>query len=194
MGMREGYLHDYLAASFIGLAFGFVVSQIAGGAIGNWGPYIALLLIAGVFGFIPGGFVASYINFRFHRMGEKLEMEGLSTGFFTAIVYTIIGFFGALAGAILSRPPFTPSAGDYMIGWIIGVLFAFIFFSLGGYISGYLERRPYPMPTIFNLSGLSRAPPPPPTAMAQMCSTCGQPMTFVQQYNRWYCANCKKYT
>jgi hypothetical protein len=31
------------------------------------------------------------------------------------------------------------------------------------------------------------APPPPP------CPTCNQPLTLVQQYNRWYCDNCQKY-
>lgn len=186
---EEGYLHDYLAASFVGLAYGLIVSQAAGGAIGNWGIYIALLIVAGIFGFIPGGFVAGYINFRFHRMGENLEMAGLSAGFFTAVVFTIVNFFLALVAAVLLQP----AAGNIMIGWIISVLFAFIFFSLGGYISGYFERRPFAMPTIFNLSRISRAPPPPPVAAAQLCPTCGRPMTFIQQYNRWYCPNCKKY-
>jgi len=186
---EEGYLHDYLAASFVGLAYGLIVSQAAGGAIGNWGIYIALLIVAGIFGFIPGGFVAGYINFRFHRMDENLEMAGLSAGFFTAVVFTIVNFFLALVAAVLLQP----AAGNIMIGWIISVLFAFIFFSLGGYISGYFERRPFAMPTIFNLSRISRAPPPPPVAAAQLCPTCGRPMTFIQQYNRWYCPNCKKY-
>jgi hypothetical protein len=186
---EEGYLHDYLAASFVGLAYGLIVSQAAGGAIGNWGIYIALLIVAGIFGFIPGGFVAGYINFRFHRMGENLEMAGLSAGFFTAVVFTIVNFFLALVAAVLLQP----AAGNIMISWIISVLFAFIFFSLGGYISGYFERRPFAMPTIFNLSRISRAPLPPPVAAAQLCPTCGRPMTFIQQYNRWYCPNCKKY-
>jgi hypothetical protein len=35
--------------------------------------------------------------------------------------------------------------------------------------------------------------PPPPTPMFQHCPSCGQPMTFVQQYNRWYCNYCRKY-
>ena len=30
--------------------------------------------------------------------------------------------------------------------------------------------------------------PPPPT-----CPTCGQPLTYIQQYQRWYCQNCQKY-
>jgi hypothetical protein len=36
-------------------------------------------------------------------------------------------------------------------------------------------------------------PSPPPKPAAQVCSTCGNPLTFVQQVNRWYCAYCRKY-
>jgi hypothetical protein len=36
-------------------------------------------------------------------------------------------------------------------------------------------------------------PPPPPPQAVQTCPTCSRPLTFVQQYNRWYCYNCKKY-
>jgi NADH pyrophosphatase NudC (nudix superfamily) len=25
------------------------------------------------------------------------------------------------------------------------------------------------------------------------CPTCGKPLTFIEQYDRWYCYNCKKY-
>lgn len=191
MSIREGYLHDYIAASLIGVVLGFIASQSAGNFIifGRWGEYIAVLIVAGIFGFIPGGFAAGYLNFRFHQMGENMEMAGLSAGFFTAVVYTIISLFFSLVAAVMAQP----LAGNVMIGWIIGVLFAFIFLSLGGYVSGYLERRPFAMPAIFNLSRISRAPPPPPVAAAQMCPTCGRPMTFIQQYNRWYCEYEKKY-
>ncbi|MDO9538242.1 MAG: hypothetical protein Q7J68_07980 [Thermoplasmata archaeon] len=34
---------------------------------------------------------------------------------------------------------------------------------------------------------------PPPTPVFQYCPGCGQPMTFVPQYNRWYCNYCRKY-
>ncbi|HYB93155.1 MAG TPA: hypothetical protein VED00_03320 [archaeon] len=37
-------------------------------------------------------------------------------------------------------------------------------------------------------------PQPPLTGEVKVCPTCGNPLTFVQQYNRWYCTNCKKYT
>ena len=36
-------------------------------------------------------------------------------------------------------------------------------------------------------------PPPPPAAIAQTCPTCHKPLTFIQQYGRWYCYNCEKY-
>ena len=44
--------------------------------------------------------------------------------------------------------------------------------------------------------GQASVPSPPSTpssASAQACPTCGQPLTFIQQYSRWYCNNCKKY-
>jgi len=32
---------------------------------------------------------------------------------------------------------------------------------------------------------------PPPSVPT--CPTCGQPLAYIQQYNRWYCSKCKKY-
>jgi len=189
MSLKEGYLHDYLAASLVGLLFGVLVSASAGDSKGNWPTFVALFVVESIFLIIPGGFVAAYLNFRFHRTGENLEMQGLSAGFFTSVVYTIITFFLSLTNVIAA----SKQAVDIMVAWIIGVLFAFLFYMLGGYLAGLLERRPFAMPGIFNLSRISRVPPPPPTSAVQMCPTCGQPMTFVQQYNRWYCPNCKKY-
>lgn len=193
MSLREGYLHDYLAAGFIGLAFGMVISGTAAGVVGNWGPYIGVLFVAGVFGFIPAGFIAGYVNFRLHQMGENKEMAGLTAGFFTAFVYLIIDLVIALMLAIID----TAAAANIFIAWIISVVFAFIFMPVGGYLSGFLEGRPFAMPGFFNFSHmLSRAPPappPPPSATTQLCPDCNKPLTFVEQHNRWYCPNCKKY-
>ena len=38
-------------------------------------------------------------------------------------------------------------------------------------------------------------PPPPdmPHPSTTVCPTCGQNITFIGQYQRWYCQNCKKY-
>ncbi|HDN18049.1 hypothetical protein B6U74_02820 [Candidatus Bathyarchaeota archaeon ex4484_205] len=34
---------------------------------------------------------------------------------------------------------------------------------------------------------------PPPEKEKVICPTCGKPATYIQQYKRWYCYNCKKY-
>jgi predicted lysophospholipase L1 biosynthesis ABC-type transport system permease subunit len=191
MNLREPYLHDYLALAFVGFLFGVFVSGAAGVLKGNWPSFVAVFLVVGFFIIIPGGFVVAYLSFRLFRVGENLQMEGLKAGVFTAFVYAVISFFLALAGIIAD----SKSAVDIMVAWILGVLFAFMLYSLGGYLGGLLERRPFAMPGIFDLSRISRvpSPPPPPSAEANVCPTCGQPLTFVQQYNRWYCPNCKKY-
>ena len=190
MASREGYLHDYLVASLIGIAFGMVVASPAGLVLGDWGRYIGAMVVAGLFGFVPGGLAAGYINFRFHRMGENSEMSGLSAGFFTAIVYTIIDLIITLVYAIMGA-----DAGRVFIGWVISVAFGFIFFTLGGYLSGMLERKPFAMPSIFDLSQMRRgaAVPPPPPGAATTCPSCGGPLRYIQQYQRWYCDKEQKY-
>ncbi|MGD0496023.1 MAG: hypothetical protein ABSB28_08260 [Candidatus Bathyarchaeia archaeon] len=191
MDSREGYLHDYLVASFVGIAFGMVVASPAGLVLGDWGRYIGAMVVAGLFGFVPGGLASGYINFRFHQMGENSEMSGLSAGFFTAIVYTIVDLIITLVYAILGA-----DAGRVFIGWVIAVAFGFIFFTLGGYLSGMLEKKPFAMPSMFNLSRIQRgatAPPPPPPGAAMTCPSCGSPLRYIQQYQRWYCDKEKKY-
>jgi hypothetical protein len=34
---------------------------------------------------------------------------------------------------------------------------------------------------------------PPPPQQSNVCTTCLKPLTFIQQYNAWFCFNCKKY-
>jgi hypothetical protein len=188
MASREGYLHDYLVASFVGIAFGMVIAAPAVASKG-WGQYIGAMVVAGLFGFVPGGLVSGYINFRFHQMGDNLEMSGLSAGFFTAFVYTIVDLVITLVSAIMGSDP-----GTVFIAWVISVAFGFIFFTLGGYLSGMLERRPFAMPSIFNLSQIRRgAAAPPPPGAANVCPSCGGPLRYIQQYQRWYCDKEQKY-
>lgn len=191
MASREGYLHDYLAASFLGITFGMIIASPAGLVLGDWGRYIGAMVVAGLFGFVPGGLLAGYINFRFHQMGDNLEMSGLSAGFFTAFVYTIVDLIITLVYAILGA-----DASRVFIAWVISVAFGFIFFTLGGYLSGMLEKRPFAMPSIFNLSQIRRgtaAPPPPPGTTTMTCPSCGSPLRYIQQYQKWYCDKEQKY-
>jgi MFS family permease len=190
MSNKEGYLHDYLVASFVGLAFGMVVmaSAIGGGANAGIGGVIAGAVLGGLFGFIPAGIVTAYLSFRFHQMSQNTKMAGLSAGLFSAVVYTIITLITTIVAAIAN---INAAAGPF-IAWIIGVVFAFIFLPIGGYIGGMFEERPFAMPGLFNMERVQRMPPP-PLGNVQMCPICGRPMVFMQQYNRWYCEFDKKY-
>jgi|WetSurMetagenome_2_1015567.scaffolds.fasta_scaffold99447_2 hypothetical protein len=193
MSEREGNLNDYLAASFVAFAIAMVIDFVSSAVRGNWGIFIAIVIVGGLFVYVAAGWTASYLNFRFHKMGTNTKMAGLSAGFFAALVFTVITLIMAIVGAIAN----TPGAANEFIGWILNAVFAFIFMSLGGYISGMFEESSWAMPAFFNFSKLpARVPPPPPGvggATAQMCPTCGRPMRFVEQYNRWYCDFDKKY-
>ena len=159
MSQKEGYLLDNLVASFIGLAFAMAVSSPAAGEVGQWGPYIGILFVSGVFGFIPAGIIASYINSRFHKIGDNKPMIGLGIGLFTTVVYAIINLWITIVSAIAN----TGAAGAIFIAWILSALFAFIFTPIGGYLWGILEEKQLRMPEFFNLSkGSTVLPPPPP--------------------------------
>lgn len=128
MTLREGYLHDSLAASLIGFLFAlFAADQAVGGAAGDMVKFTGLFIVYALFFVVPGGFVAAYLNIRLHRVRENLGIEGLNAGFFTAIVYTIITLFTTLISAIQSKDP-----GTIFLGWVITVLFSFVFYPLGG--------------------------------------------------------------
>ncbi len=192
MSNRDGNLNDYLAASFVSLALGLIVTLVSGVAAGSWGVFIAVVIVGGLFLNIPAGWTAAYINFRFHKMGENIKMAGLSAGFFAAFVFTVITLILAIVNAIAN----TANAAAIFIAWILNVVFAFIFMMLGGYIGGAFEESSWAMPSFFSLGKGPNPipPPPPPTAgTAQACPTCGRPMRFVEQYNRWYCDFEKKY-
>ncbi len=72
-------------------------------------------------------------------------------------------------------------------GFFIGQGWAF---TLSGYSHSQWASTPE-VQTFFGRSASSLGAPAPPPAAT--CSTCGQPLTFVQQYQRWYCANEQKY-
>jgi hypothetical protein len=189
LSSKEGNLHDFIAASLIGVLFGLsAAGMAASGAGGDMPRFAGLFVFYGLFLVVPGGFVTAYLNLRLHRVGENLGMEGLNAGFFTAIVYTIITVFTTLISAILNQP----AAGTLFTGWIITVVLSFVFYPLGGYICGFMEHRPYAMPSIFSIPKMSRMPPPPPSA-ANICPTCGNPLRYIEQYKRWYCDKEQKY-
>jgi hypothetical protein len=45
----------------------------------------------------------------------------------------------------------------------------------------------------FTMPAFETPPPRPPPSSAPICPTCGNPLTYIQQYQRWYCYKEQKY-
>ncbi|GEM_PF-959635 len=198
-GEREAYLQEYLAAGVLGYAIGYFLARggISAGittgvffAGGDWGRIAVGCVIAGIFGFLPGGFVAGSVILKWRRIEERHEIEGLRAGLMAFLVYLVISLILSAIDAAQN----TGSSGYIMGGWGISVVFAILFYLIGGYLSGWLRRAGTRQPSFLLLGGGPAAPPPPPPpGGAPTCRTCGQPLTYVQQYGKWYCHRCRKY-
>jgi hypothetical protein len=198
---EEGYLHDYIAAGLIGFAVGIAAGgsaiyfMILFAAASAWGQVIGLGFVIGIFGYLPGGFVAGYLNYRIHKTDGR-PMEGFSAGVMALLAHFFITLFIFVAIAATQ----SGAAGAVMTGWALAFVFGIIFYPMGGYIAGMLESRQIPMPPFLKFQGMmgpSAPPPPPPPPGASgaqaTCPICGGPLTFIPQYQRWYCYKDKKY-
>lgn len=85
--------------------------------------------------------------------------------------------------------------GGLVIVWIIGVLIIY----LGSYASYFkilteliveetrkVSQTIAAQPVVTQATQVSSTPTP-------VCSKCGTPLTYVQQYQRWYCPTCREY-
>jgi len=90
----------------------------------------------------------------------------------------------------------------YLLFWIYrdaerrgssGVLWAILFFFLSwiALIIWLIVRGPIQQRVQHVVH--HTAPPPPGAGGGQYCPTCGQPMRWIQQHNRWYCDYCRQY-
>jgi hypothetical protein len=125
---------------------------------------ILLGLVSGFFGYLSGGFVAGYTNYRLNKT-EGSPKEGLMAGVMALIVHSLITLFIFGAFAMVS-PANTigvgfPSGSVVMAGWGVTLVLALIFYPLGGYAAGVLERQTSSTPTSPAFQGVPSAPPPP---------------------------------
>ena len=76
------------------------------------------------------------------------------------------------------------------------MVFALIFYPIGGFLPTVFDGLKMPMMGAlkFQRAPTAAAPPPPPgAAEAPTCPTCGSPLRYIQQYQRWYCDKEQKY-
>jgi hypothetical protein len=194
----EAYFIDYVAIGIIGFAIGQALSSIGGfgnlftGIFGyggiDWGRTIGDDVILGIFAFTLGGFVAGYLCYKLLR-GEG-KNEGLAGGLMSFVAYFIITLIVTIARTAIWGADF----GTTMQLWVVLMVFALIFFPMGGFLAGMLHGMKMPLPSFMRLQfQRSALPPPPPAQGAQTCPTCGGPLRYIEQYQRWYCDKEKKY-
>jgi len=140
--------------------------------------------IIGLLGGIIGILAAPGLFF----LGAIIAGFGGGVGIFGAPVIggilSVIGLVGA--AFVKSRPKI---AGAIMI--VCGILGLFV--ALGLWVGALLLLVAGIVAVIRKEKPIQLPPPPTPTQQLFYCTTCGKPMSFIEQYKRWYCDNCKTY-
>jgi hypothetical protein len=137
---------------------------------------------------------------------------GLIGGILGIVVAPGLFFLGGLVGAFGLR------SGVTLVGWAVGGVILSIIGLVG---VAFVRSHPRAAGTMMVISGLlgmfvalglwvgalllvvagiialvrkeKKPPPPPMPASTYYCTNCGKPMSWVSQYQRWYCENCKTY-
>ncbi|HEY4675049.1 MAG TPA: hypothetical protein VIH48_03230 [Candidatus Bathyarchaeia archaeon] len=191
---EEGYLSDYIAFGVIAFAIGTAIASISGfdvmfsSLLGtNWGEVAGHNVVSGIFAYVPAGVIAGYLNYKIRKTQSKTE--GLTVGFMAFLAYLILTLLITICRAAINGY----NLGVVMQTWALGLVFALIFYPLGGFLSGIFVAMKMPLPAFLRFKRAGTAPPPPPAAMAQTCPTCGSPLRYIEQYQRWYCDKESKY-
>jgi len=192
---EEALLKDFIALGVIGFAIGTAIAastplgDLQGLLFRDLGRTAAMNVLAGIFAYIPAGVIAGYLHYRMHKVTNK--MEGLTVGIMASLTYLIVTLFMTIGALAIY-------GGDWGSGfqtWGISLVFALIFYPLGGFLASIFEGLKMPMigALKFQRAPSAPAPPPPPGMAAQTCPTCGGPLRYIQQYQRWYCDKEQKY-
>ena len=192
----ESYLLDYIALGIIGFAVAQAISAVGGietvftglFASIDWGRTVANDVVSGIFAFLPGGFVAGYLCYKLLKAEGK--NEGLTGGIMSFLVYFVITLIMTLARTGIGGGNF----GTSMELWAVLMVFALIFFPIGGMLAGMTRSMKTALPSFLRLE-FQRGPaaPPPPPGEAMVCPSCGGPLRYIEQYKRWYCDKEQKY-
>ena len=125
-------------------------------------------------------------------MSEYLSFKRFVTPTFIMVIYILgaiivtigsfllmlFGAFGIIAGVIMLL------LGN--LGWRMMCEYWVVQFRMYDEIASLNRRLGGPMPQV-------AAPAPSPTPATPTCPTCGGPIRYIQQYQRWYCDKEQKY-
>lgn len=96
--------------------------------------------------------------------------------------YIVLGVIGLAGGGLL-----IDTMADVAQSLIVFSVVLIIF----GLTKGDTKIKARPVPSLQN-AGVAAAPPP-PSRDVRYCQSCGQPLSYIEQYGRWYCYSCEKY-
>jgi hypothetical protein len=141
------------------------VLGLAGGILG---------LVAAPILFLAGGILAAF------GLSSGVTLVGVS------VVGGILSIIGLIGAAFVKSHP-KASGVMMLLSGLLG-LFVVLGFWLGALlllVAGIVALLRKEKPT---------TPPLPPPAQSKFfCTNCGKTLTYVQQYQKWYCENCKQY-
>lgn len=112
------------------------------------------------------------------------------------IVIMFLGFFTGMFGRIFSVTPYPPyftvnwaALGAGALLMIIGLLIV----ELGCWASLFKISTELIVEEVGKVLPAATVAPAATQAAVPPCPKCGTPLTYVQQYQRWYCTTCKEY-
>jgi len=137
-------------------------------------------LVGGILGLlaVPGFFFLGGLSAAF---GGPVTLVGWAIG---GGILSAVGLVGA--AFVKSRP--RPAAVMMLISGVLGLFVALGFWVgallllVAGIIALIRKEKPV------------QPPPPPISQQVFYCTSCGKPLTYVSQYQRWYCESCRTYT
>jgi hypothetical protein len=164
---EEARLKDFIALGVIGFAIGTALASSVGTGYqvsiatllsGDLGRSAAFNVFIGIFAYVPAGAIAGYLHYRLHKVENK--MEGLTVGIMAFLAYLIITLFLTIGSTAI----YAGNWGSTFSSWGLSLVFAFIFYSLGGFLSSMFEGLKAPMihALKFQRAPSAPAPPPPP--------------------------------
>jgi len=170
---------------------GIFLVALAGLVVSGYIPGLGDIPLLGVI-LAMGGAIA--LIFTIIAAVEFIMAWGLLGGKGWAWTLTIVLTFLAIALGLLSLT--SPSAFT-LIGLAMNALIVYYLFRPN--VKAFFGKGPagtYKPPATYQASQEPQVPPPPPQGAAQVpaCSKCGRPLTWIEQYQRWYCYNCQQYS
>ncbi len=203
---RKAWRH---VMSFIGAIVGGLIGFAIGTAIGGWLVGFMVSILAAIIGsalfiFIANvaiGFTAGALTFIVVGALTGSTLVGLVAGF-VAFVVTIV-FIEAAIGVV------TAVVGGLLVGigamWLGLDMLIVVVVMLGSMILGGafqmlalkeetdLRARARRVGSDSPLAMRAAAAPAPPPMTVRSCARCGAAMTYISEYNRYYCQKCARY-